>query len=60
MNLSIRILGTGSYIPEKVMTNADFEKFLDTSDECIVKRTGIHLRHIADGMLNAEMAQIAA
>ena len=58
--MSIRILGTGSYIPEKVMTNADFEKFLDTSDEWIVKRTGIHRRHIADGMLNAEMAQIAA
>ncbi len=58
--MSIDILGTGSYLPEKVMTNADFEKFLDTSDEWITTRTGIKQRHIADGMTNCEMCVIAA
>lgn len=42
-----RIIGTGSYVPERVMTNQDFEKYLDTSDEWIVARTGIRERHIA-------------
>ena len=42
-----RIIGTGSYVPEKVMTNKDFEKYLDTTDEWIVARTGIRERHIA-------------
>ncbi|NLV23866.1 MAG: ketoacyl-ACP synthase III [Deltaproteobacteria bacterium] len=42
-----RVAGTGSYIPEKVLTNLDLEKFLDTSDEWIVTRTGIRERHIA-------------
>ena len=58
--MSIDILGTGSYLPEKIMTNADFEKFLDTSDEWITTRTGIRQRHIADGMTNCEMSVIAA
>jgi 3-oxoacyl-[acyl-carrier-protein] synthase-3 len=40
------MIGTGSAVPDKVMTNADFEKFLDTSDEWITKRTGIKQRHI--------------
>ncbi|HOJ43486.1 MAG TPA: hypothetical protein PK800_05160 [Syntrophorhabdaceae bacterium] len=35
------IIGTGSYLPEKVMTNFDIEKFLDTSDEWIYTRTGL-------------------
>jgi 3-oxoacyl-[acyl-carrier-protein] synthase-3 len=43
----VKILGTGSYTPEKVMTNADLEKFVDTTDEWIVTRTGIRERHIA-------------
>ncbi len=42
------IRGTGRYLPEKVLTNFDFEKFLDTSDEWITTRTGIKQRHIAD------------
>lgn len=45
--LRAAITGTGSATPERVMTNADFEKFLDTSDEWITKRTGIKERHIA-------------
>ena len=44
----IKIAGTGSYVPEKVLTNFDLEKILDTSDEWIVKRTGIHERRIAE------------
>jgi 3-oxoacyl-[acyl-carrier-protein] synthase-3 len=43
-----RIVGTGSYLPPRVMTNADFEKRLDTSDAWIRERTGIASRHIAD------------
>lgn len=42
-----KILGTGSYLPEKVMTNFDLEKIVDTSNEWIIERTGIHERHIA-------------
>ncbi|QEK12019.1 ketoacyl-ACP synthase III [Crassaminicella thermophila] len=45
---SVGILGTGSYLPEKVLTNHDLEKIVDTSDEWIVKRTGIKERRIAD------------
>ncbi len=43
----ISIIGTGSYLPEKVLTNKDLEKFLDTSDEWIYTRTGIKERRIA-------------
>lgn len=42
-----RILGTGSYLPEKILTNHDLEKMVDTSDTWIIERTGIHQRHIA-------------
>ena len=42
------IVGTGSYLPEHIMTNFDIEKFLDTSDEWIYTRTGIKARRIAD------------
>jgi 3-oxoacyl-[acyl-carrier-protein] synthase-3 len=44
----ISIVGTGSYVPEKVLTNHDLEKFLDTSDEWIYTRTGIKERRIAE------------
>jgi 3-oxoacyl-[acyl-carrier-protein] synthase-3 len=40
-------VGTGSYLPERVLTNADLEKLVETSDEWIVTRTGIHERRIA-------------
>ena len=42
-----RIKGTGSYLPEKILTNADLERMVETSDEWIVARTGIRERHIA-------------
>lgn len=42
-----KILGMGSYLPEKVLTNADLEKMVDTTDKWITERTGIKKRHIA-------------
>lgn len=42
-----RIIGTGSYLPEKILTNYDLEKIVDTTHDWIVERTGIHQRHIA-------------
>ena len=42
-----RIVGVGGTVPEKVLSNADLEKMVDTSDEWIATRTGIKLRHIA-------------
>ncbi|MBO6009103.1 MAG: 3-oxoacyl-ACP synthase, partial [Ruminobacter sp.] len=44
-----KILGTGSYVPPKVRTNADLEKMVETSNEWIVERTGIRERRIAEG-----------
>lgn len=44
----VKILGTGSYVPEKVLTNFDLEKMVDTSDEWITTRTGIKERRIID------------
>lgn len=43
---AVGIVGLGSYTPEKVLTNADLEKMVDTNDEWIVERTGIRQRHI--------------
>ena len=43
-----KIIGTGSYLPKKILTNKDLEATLDTSDEWITSRTGIKERHIAD------------
>src|SRR3546814_19140295 len=42
-----RIAGTGSYLPEKVLTNDDLAKIVDPSDEWITSRTGIRQRHVA-------------
>ena len=42
-----KISGTGSYLPEKILSNSDLEKIVDTSDEWIISRTGIKERHIA-------------
>ena len=56
-----RIMGTGSYLPEKTVTNADLEKILDTSDQWIRERTGIRERHIAhEDETSADMAEVAA
>src|SRR3990167_6859450 len=43
-----RITGVGAYAPKRILTNADLEKMIETSDAWIVKRSGIRERHIAD------------
>jgi 3-oxoacyl-[acyl-carrier-protein] synthase-3 len=56
-----RIIATGSALPERVVTNADLEKIVDTSDEWIRTRTGIRQRHIAaDGETTGDLAFLAA
>ena len=56
-----RIAGTGSYLPEKVLTNADLAQFVDTSDEWIASRTGIRERHVAaEGETTGDLAYQAA
>lgn len=52
-----RIIGTGGYLPKKVLTNLDLEKMVETSDEWIQERTGIQQRHIAaDGETTCDLA----
>ena len=63
MNSQLRgagIIGIGSYVPEKVLTNADITKIIETTDEWIVTRSGIRERHLANGMPASEMAVQAA
>jgi 3-oxoacyl-[acyl-carrier-protein] synthase-3 len=56
-----RIAGTGSYLPEKVLTNDDLTKFVDTTDEWIAARTGIRERHVAaDGETTGDLAYHAS
>jgi len=56
-----RIIGTGSYLPAKVLTNGDLEHLVDTTDDWIVSRTGIRERHIAaDGELASDLALVAS
>ena len=56
-----RIVGTGSYLPEKVLTNEDISKIVDTSDEWITARTGIRERRIAaEGETTADLGYQAA
>ena len=59
--LRSRIIGCGAYLPEKVLTNDDLAKTVDTSNDWIVGRTGITQRHIAaDGQLTSDLALAAA
>ena len=61
MNNTILMVGAGSYLPKKVLTNEDLAAFVDTDDAWIKQRTGIHQRHIvADGELTSDMAVAAA
>jgi len=56
-----RISGTGAYLPERILTNADLERMVDTSDEWIRARTGIRQRHIArDDESSCDMAAAAS
>ncbi len=61
MSRSVGILGIGSYVPEKILTNYDLEKIVDTSDAWITERTGIKQRHIAaDHEATSDLAYQAA
>lgn len=56
-----RLIGTGGYLPERIMPNAELEAMVDTSDEWIQTRTGIRQRHIArDDESTCDMAEAAA
>ena len=56
-----KLVGYGSYLPEKVITNKDFEKIIDTTDEWITQRTGMKVRHFAkDDETVVDMAVLAA
>lgn len=56
-----RIIGTGGYLPDKILTNHDLEKMVDTSDQWIRERTGIRERHIADDQQSTcDLAEPAA
>ena len=63
-SLVARIIGTGSYLPKRIMTNKEMEAYVDTTDEWIVTRTGIRQRHLSDetentGDLGYEAAEAA-
>ena len=56
-----KIVGTGRYLPEKVLTNFDLEKMVDTNDEWIRTRTGVERRHaVADDETTSDMCVEAA
>lgn len=56
-----RIIGTGGYLPERVLTNAELELSIDTTDAWITERTGIRQRHIAaDGEFTVDLAEAAS
>lgn len=56
-----RIIGTGSYLPEKIISNQDLEKIVDTSHDWIVSRSGIEKRHfVADGEMSSDLALYAS
>jgi len=59
--MNSKITGTGSYLPEKILTNHDLEKMVDTSHDWIVERTGIEKRHIAEkDQTTSDLAEKAA
>jgi 3-oxoacyl-[acyl-carrier-protein] synthase-3 len=57
----VKIAGLSTYVPPKVLTNADLEKLVNTSNEWILQRTGIRERHIAEpGVATSDLAKVAA
>lgn len=58
--MSFRILGTGSFVPEKVLTNEDLSRMVDTSDEWITKRVGVKQRHVCTTETTTDMGVEAA
>ena len=55
-----KMTSIGAYVPEKILTNKDLEKIVDTDDEWITKRTGIKTRHIAENEVTSDLAYKAA
>lgn len=60
MTLRSRIIGIGSFLPERISTNDDMAKIVDTSDEWIVERTGIRVRHFADENMSSSVMAVKA
>lgn len=60
MTVHSRIVGTGSYLPAKILTNKDLERMVDTTDEWIFTRTGIRQRHVAADNENASDLALTA
>jgi 3-oxoacyl-[acyl-carrier-protein] synthase-3 len=58
--LTIKLIGTGKYVPKGLITNADLEKMVDTTDEWILTHTGIKTRHKVEGETTADLAYQAA
>lgn len=58
--MSIQILGTGAYVPERILTNDDLSRMVDTSDEWITQRVGVKERHVSVDESAAEMGAKAA
>ena len=58
--IAVKVTGTGSSLPEKIVTNFDIEKLVETSDEWIRERTGIEKRHISTGETVDSLAADAA
>lgn len=58
--MSFQILGTGSFVPERIITNEDLSHMVDTSDEWITKRVGVKERHVCTTESNSDMAVAAA
>lgn len=58
--MAIKILGTGSYVPEKIITNDDLTKIVDTNDEWIIQRVGVKERHVSVDETAADFAVEAA
>lgn len=58
--MTIRIIGTGSYLPENIVTNDDLARIMDTSDEWIASRTGIRARHLVKEETTAQISAEAA
>lgn len=60
MTIYSRIVGTGSYLPSKILTNQDLERMVDTTDEWVFTRTGIRQRHVAADNENSSDLALAA
>ena len=58
--MSFRILGTGSFLPQKVLTNEDLSHMVETSDEWITKRVGVKERRVCTTETNTDMGVAAA